>query len=132
LLRPPPREPKANFGRIPLQALHRYRDEIVISTKAGYDLWPGPYGEWGSRKYMPASFTQSLKRLGVNYVDIFYSHRFDPNTPLEETMGALRRLGILQRFERLTAIDAVPPNLGAVLMWATNLDAVGHCSPAGY
>ena len=66
-----------------------YRDELVISTKAGYDMWPGPYGEWGSRKYLLASLDQSLKRMGVEYVDIFYSHRFDPDTPLEETMGAL-------------------------------------------
>jgi L-glyceraldehyde 3-phosphate reductase len=66
-----------------------YRDELVISTKAGYDMWPGPYGEWGSRKYLTASLDQSLKRMGLDYVDIFYSHRFDPDTPLEETMGAL-------------------------------------------
>ena len=66
-----------------------YRDELVISTKAGYDMWPGPYGEWGSRKYLLASLDQSLRRMGLDYVDIFYSHRFDPDTPLEETMGAL-------------------------------------------
>jgi L-glyceraldehyde 3-phosphate reductase len=66
-----------------------YRDELIISTKAGYDMWPGPYGEWGSRKYLLASLDQSLKRMGLDYVDIFYSHRFDPETPLEETMGAL-------------------------------------------
>ena len=66
-----------------------YRDELVISTKAGYDMWPGPYGEWGSRKYLLASLDQSLARMGLDYVDIFYSHRFDPDTPLEETMGAL-------------------------------------------
>src|SRR5689334_12878756 len=66
-----------------------YRDELIISTKAGYDMWPGPYGEWGSRKYMLASLDQSLKRMGLEYVDIFYSHRPDPETPLEETMGAL-------------------------------------------
>src|SRR5258707_14522626 len=66
-----------------------YRDELVISTKAGYDMWPGPYGEWGSRKYVLASLDQSLKRMGLEYVDIFYSHRFDPETPMEETMGAL-------------------------------------------
>ena len=69
--------------------LKPYRDELVISTKAGYDMWPGPYGEWGSRKYLTASLDQSLKRMGLEYVDIFYSHRFDPETPLEETMGAL-------------------------------------------
>jgi L-glyceraldehyde 3-phosphate reductase len=69
--------------------LRPYRDELVVSTKAGYDMWPGPYGEWGSRKYMLASLDQSLARMGLEYVDIFYSHRFDPETPLEETMGAL-------------------------------------------
>ena len=69
--------------------LRPYRDELVISTKAGYDMWPGPYGEWGSRKYLLASLDQSLARMGLDYVDIFYSHRFDPDTPLEETMGAL-------------------------------------------
>jgi L-glyceraldehyde 3-phosphate reductase len=88
---PPYGSAEVNFGRILHEDLRRYRDEIVISTKAGYDMWPGPYGEWGSRKYMLASLDQSLKRLGVDYVDIFYSHRFDPNTPLEETMGALHR-----------------------------------------
>jgi L-glyceraldehyde 3-phosphate reductase len=88
---PPYGSAEVNFGHILRQDLGCYRDEIVISTKAGYDMWPGPYGEWGSRKYMLASLDQSLKRLGIDYVDIFYSHRFDPNTPLEETMGALHR-----------------------------------------
>jgi L-glyceraldehyde 3-phosphate reductase len=88
---PPYGSAEVNFGRILREDLRRYRDEILISTKAGYDMWPGPYGEWGSRKYMLASLDQSLKRLGVAYVDIFYSHRFDPNTPLEETMGALHQ-----------------------------------------
>jgi L-glyceraldehyde 3-phosphate reductase len=78
-----------NFGRIFAEDFRPYRDELVISTKAGYDMWPGPYGEWGSRKYLLASLDQSLKRMGLEYVDIFYSHRFDPDTPLEETMGAL-------------------------------------------
>jgi L-glyceraldehyde 3-phosphate reductase len=77
------------FGIAFEKDLHPYRDELVISTKAGYDMWPGPYGEWGSRKYMLASLDQSLRRMGLEYVDIFYSHRFDPGTPLEETMGAL-------------------------------------------
>src|SRR6185295_13873815 len=77
------------FGRILADDLRPYRDELVISTKAGYDMWPGPYGEWGSRKYLLASLDQSLARMGLDYVDIFYSHRFDPDTPLEETMGAL-------------------------------------------
>ena len=78
-----------NFGRIVREDFRPYRDELVISTKAGYDMWPGPYGEWGSRKYLLASLDQSLARMGLDYVDIFYSHRFDPGTPLGETMGAL-------------------------------------------
>jgi len=77
------------FGKVLADDLRPYRDEVVISTKAGYDMWPGPYGEWGSRKYVLASLDQSLARMGLEYVDIFYSHRFDPETPLEETMGAL-------------------------------------------
>jgi L-glyceraldehyde 3-phosphate reductase len=86
---PPYGSAEENFGRLLAQDLAPYRDELVISTKAGYDMWPGPYGEWGSRKYLLASLDQSLRRLGLDYVDIFYSHRFDPRTPLEETMGAL-------------------------------------------
>jgi L-glyceraldehyde 3-phosphate reductase len=78
-----------NFGRIMREDLRRYRDELIISTKAGYDMWPGPYGDHGSRKYLLASLDQSLRRMGLEYVDIFYSHRFDPDTPLEETMSAL-------------------------------------------
>jgi L-glyceraldehyde 3-phosphate reductase len=86
---PPPGSAEENFGRILADDLGPYRDELIISTKAGYDMWPGPYGEWGSRKYLLASLDQSLRRMGLEYVDIFYSHRYDPNTPLEETMGAL-------------------------------------------
>jgi L-glyceraldehyde 3-phosphate reductase len=86
---PPPGSAEENFGKLLAQDFRPYRDEMIISTKAGYDMWPGPYGEWGSRKYLLASLDQSLKRMGLDYVDIFYSHRFDPNTPLEETMGAL-------------------------------------------
>jgi L-glyceraldehyde 3-phosphate reductase len=86
---PPPGSAEGTFGRILRQDLAPYRDELIISTKAGYDMWPGPYGEWGSRKYLMASLDQSLKRMGLEYVDIFYSHRPDPETPLEETMGAL-------------------------------------------
>ena len=86
---PPPGSAEETFGTIFAQDLAPYRDEIIISTKAGYGMWQGPYGEWGSRKYMIASLDQSLKRMGLDYVDIFYSHRFDPDTPLEETMGAL-------------------------------------------
>ena len=86
---PPPGSAEENFGRILTADLGAYRDELVISTKAGYLMWPGPYGEWGSRKYVLASLDQSLERMGLEYVDIFYSHRYDPDTPLEETMGAL-------------------------------------------
>ncbi|MFF5292169.1 L-glyceraldehyde 3-phosphate reductase [Paractinoplanes globisporus] len=86
---PPYGSAETNFGRHLADDFRPYRDELVISTKAGYDMWPGPYGEWGSRKYLTASLDQSLKRMGLEYVDIFYSHRLDPDTPLEETMGAL-------------------------------------------
>ena len=86
---PPPGSAEENFKTLFSQDFHSYRDELVISTKAGYDMWPGPYGEWGSRKNLLASLDQSLKRMGLEYVDIFYSHRPDPDTPLEETMGAL-------------------------------------------
>ena len=86
---PPYGSAERNFGTILRTDLARHRDELVVSTKAGYDMWPGPYGDWGSRKYLLASLDASLRRLGVDYVDIFYSHRLDPETPLEETMGAL-------------------------------------------
>jgi L-glyceraldehyde 3-phosphate reductase len=86
---PPYGSAEENFGRILATDLAAHRDELIVSTKAGYDMWPGPYGEWGSRKYLLASLDQSLKRMGLDYVDIFYSHRYDPNTPLEETMSAL-------------------------------------------
>lgn len=86
---PPAGSAEENFGKILKQDFAPYRDELIISTKAGYYMWPGPYGEWGSRKYLLSSLDASLKRMGLEYVDIFYSHRFDPNTPLEETMGAL-------------------------------------------
>ena len=86
---PPPGSAEETFGLLYRQDFQPYRDELIISTKAGYDMWPGPYGEWGSRKYLLASLDASLKRMGLDYVDIFYSHRFDPETPLEETMGAL-------------------------------------------
>jgi L-glyceraldehyde 3-phosphate reductase len=86
---PTPGSAERNFGRMLREDLSAYRDELVISTKAGYLMWPGPYGDFGSRKYLLASLDQSLQRIGIPYVDIFYSHRFDPNTPLEETMGAL-------------------------------------------
>ena len=86
---PEPGSAEKNFGRILKEDLAPYRDELLISTKAGYTMWEGPYGDWGSRKYLLASLDQSLKRMGLEYVDIFYHHRMDPNTPLEETMGAL-------------------------------------------
>jgi L-glyceraldehyde 3-phosphate reductase len=86
---PPYGSAEINVGRLLAEDLRPWRDELVISTKAGYDLWPGPYGEWGSRKYLLASLDQSLKRMGLDYVDIFYSHRLDPDTPLEETLGAV-------------------------------------------
>ncbi len=86
---PPPGSAEENFGRLLREDFAAHRDELIIATKAGYRMWPGPYGEWGSRKYLLASLDQSLKRLGLDYVDIFYSHRPDPDTPLEETMGAL-------------------------------------------
>jgi L-glyceraldehyde 3-phosphate reductase len=86
---PPYGTAELNFGRLLAQDFRHLRDELVISTKAGYDMWPGPYGNWGSRKYLLASLDQSLRRMGLDYVDVFYSHRFDPDTPLEETLGAL-------------------------------------------
>ncbi|GGA85198.1 L-glyceraldehyde 3-phosphate reductase [Puia dinghuensis] len=86
---PPPGSAEQNFGRILQQDFHGYRDQLIISSKAGYTMWPGPYGDWGSRKYLVASLDQSLQRMGLDYVDIFYHHRPDPNTPLEETMMAL-------------------------------------------
>ena len=86
---PPPGSAEESFGRILRQDLGRYRDEMIISTKAGWGMWPGPYGDWGSRKYLIASLDQSLKRMGLDYVDIFYHHRPDPETPLEESMSAL-------------------------------------------
>ena len=89
---PPPGSAEINMGKILSRQLRKYRDELVISTKAGYQMWSGPYGEWGSKKYLVASLDQSLKRMGLDYVDIFYSHRPDPDTPFEETMGALDQI----------------------------------------
>ena len=86
---PEPGSAERNLGRILREELHSYRDELIISTKAGYDMWEGPYGNWGSRKYLLASLDQSLRRMELDYVDIFYHHRMDPETPLEETMSAL-------------------------------------------
>jgi L-glyceraldehyde 3-phosphate reductase len=89
---PPPGSAEETFGQILRQDLAAYRDELIISSKAGYLMWAGPYGEWGSRKYLIASLDQSLRRMGLDYVDIFYHHRPDPDTPLEETMGALDQI----------------------------------------
>ncbi len=106
---PPPGSAEETFGRILKQDFQSYRDEMIISTKAGYNMWQGPYGEWGSKKYLIASLDQSLERLGLDYVDIFYSHRFDPDTPLEETMEALYQA--VQHGKALyVGISNYPPN----------------------
>ena len=136
---PPYGSSEINFGRIMREDLAPYRDELIISTKAGYDMWPGPYGEWGSRKYLLSSLDQSLGRMGLEYVDIFYSHRFDPDTPLEETIGALdtavrsgqgalrRHLLLLRRAHRGGGRDRprpghADPDPPAVLLAAEPLD----------
>ncbi len=106
---PPYGAAEANFGQILRQDLTSHRDELLISTKAGYDMWPGPYGDWGSRKYLLASLDQSLKRIGIDYVDIFYSHRFDPATPLEETMGAIDS-AVRQGKVLYAGISSYPPD----------------------
>ncbi len=106
---PPPGSAEETFGRILKQDFQNYRDEMIISTKAGYYMWQGPYGEWGSKKYLIASLDQSLKRLGLDYVDIFYSHRFDPETPLEETMEALYQ-AVQQGKALYVGISNYPPN----------------------
>src|SRR6184192_1122627 len=105
---PPYGSAESNFGRIFAEDLRPHRDELVISTKAGYDMWPGPYGEWGSRKYLLASLDQSLGRMGLEHVDIFYSHRFDLDTPLEETMGALHS-AVLSGKARYVGISSYGP-----------------------
>lgn len=105
---PPPGSAEETFGKLLKQDFAPYRDELIISTKAGYDMWPGPYGEWGSRKYMLASLDQSLTRMGLDYVDIFYSHRYDPETPLEETMGALDS-AVRQGKTLYVGISSYPP-----------------------
>jgi L-glyceraldehyde 3-phosphate reductase len=105
---PPYGSAEETFGRLLASDLEPYRDELVISTKAGYDMWPGPYGEWGSRKYLLASLDQSLRRMGLEYVDIFYSHRLDPDTPLEETMGALDT-AVRQGKALYVGISSYPP-----------------------
>jgi len=106
---PPYGSAEINFGRIVAEDFAAHRDELVISTKAGYDMWPGPYGEWGSRKYLLASLDQSLRRMGLEHVDIFYSHRFDPETPLEETIGALHT-AVNQGKARYVGISSYSPS----------------------
>lgn len=123
---PPPGSAERNFGEILASDLKPYRDELIISSKAGFDMWEGPYGEWGSRKYLLASLDQSLSRMGLDYVDIFYSHRFDPDTPLEETMGALAHtihsgkalyVGISNYDEEQTRrADAILKDMGVTLL----------------
>jgi L-glyceraldehyde 3-phosphate reductase len=105
---PPPGSAEEMFGEVLKKDLRNYRDELIISTKAGYLMWPGPYGEWGSKKYLTASLDQSLKRMGLDYVDIFYSHRFDPETPLEETMEALY-LAVIQGKALYVGVSNYPP-----------------------
>lgn len=109
---PPPGSAEENFGRILKKDIAQWRDEMVISTKAGYLMWPGPYGDWGSRKYILSSLDQSLKRLGLDYVDIFYSHRVDPETPIEETMGAVSD-AVKQGKALYAGISNYPPELAA-------------------
>jgi L-glyceraldehyde 3-phosphate reductase len=115
---PPPGSAESAFGEILQQQLAAYRDELIISSKAGYGMWPGPYGEWGSRKYLVASCDQSLKRTGLAYFDIFYSHRFDPDTPLEETMQALDYIVRSGRalYAGISSYDAVQTQRAAELM----------------
>ena len=140
---PPPGSAEENFGRILKQDFAPYRDELIISTKAGYLMWDGPYGEWGSRKYLLASLDQSLKRMGLEYVDIFYSHRPDPDTPLEETMSALdaavrqglaARLGQLVQlahfcqpfFADLVGFQKTPGLGGAGIIWDSPQVTIGQ------
>ena len=115
---PPYGSAEINFGRLLAEDFRPYRDELVISTKAGYDMWPGPYGDWGSRKYLLASLDASLARMGLDYVDIFYSHRADPETPLEETMGALH-----------TAVDLGPGAVRGDLVLLAGTDRAGRRDP---
>ena len=117
---PPPGSAEETFGKVLAQDLRPYRDELVISTKAGYRMWPGPFGEWGSRKYLLAGLDQSLQRMGLDYIPIFYSHRFDPDTPLEETMGALDTAldsGMIpaDRIERIRGLNGIAGERGQTL-----------------
>ena len=125
---PPPGSAEETFGRILREDLAAYRDELIISTKAGYLMWPGPYGEWGSRKYLLASLDQSLKRMGLDYVDIFYSHRPDPDTPLEETVGALVTAVQSGRalYAGISSYDAASTKAAADLLRAAGVPLLIH------
>jgi L-glyceraldehyde 3-phosphate reductase len=124
---PPPGSAEENFGRILKLDFAGYRDELIISTKAGYGMWDGPYGEWGSRKYLLASLDQSLKRMGLDYVDIFYSHRPDPDTPLEETMGA-----VATAVQSGRALYAGISNYNALVCRCSSTSPSIICSTAGW
>ena len=125
---PPPGSAEENFGRLLREDLAAHRDELIISTKAGYHMWPGPYGEWGSRKYLLASLDQSLKRMGLDYVDIFYGHRPDPETPLEETMGALVTAVRSGRalYVGISSYDAVMTRRAAEILRAERIHLLIH------
>jgi L-glyceraldehyde 3-phosphate reductase len=125
---PPPGSAEETFGRILREDLAAHRDELIISTKAGYLMWPGPYGEWGSRKYLLASLDQSLKRMGLDYVDIFYSHRPDPDTPLEETIGALVTAVQSGRalYAGISSYDAASTKAAADLLCAAGVPLLIH------
>jgi L-glyceraldehyde 3-phosphate reductase len=125
---PPPGSAEENFGRLLREDLAAHRDELIISTKAGYNMWPGPYGEWGSRKHILASLDQSLKRMGLDYVDIFYSHRPDPETPLEETMGALVTAVRSGRalYVGISSYDAVMTRRAAEILRAERIHLLIH------
>ncbi len=125
---PPPGSAEETFGWILAQDLAPYRDELIISSKAGYRMWPGPYGEWGSRKYLVASLDQSLKRMGLDYVDIFYSHRPDPETPLEETMGALDYIVRSGRalYVGISSYDPEQTRQAAAILWELGTPCLIH------
>ena len=115
---PEPVRAEENLGRILHENFMPYRDELIISTKAGYTMWDGPYGDWGSRKYLLASLDQSLKRLGLDYVDIYYHHRMDPNTPLEETMGALAQAALM--LSRICCVLEAPIRTVVTSSWCSS------------
>jgi len=127
---PPPGSAEMNFGEILRLDLAAHRDELIISTKAGYDMWPGPYGNWGSRKYLLSSLDQSLKRMGLEYVDIFYSHRPDPETPIEETMSALDQAKRSTQASRDTARRKPPPPPGFCAGSARPASSISPATPS--